>query len=75
MDGQTDGGTGGWTYGRTYGRKISPFYRTSSPIGAATQKLIQVQKNKFERPGRKKMKEEEEEEDGEVGEEGSGLIT
>ena len=27
MDGRTDG--------RTYGRKISPFYRTSSPIGAA----------------------------------------
>ena len=25
-------------YVRTYGRKISPFYRTSSPIGAAAQK-------------------------------------
>ena len=25
----------GHTYGRTYGRKISPFYRTLSPIGAA----------------------------------------
>ena len=33
---------GGRTYGRTDGRmdgwKISPFYRTSSPIGAAAQK-------------------------------------
>ena len=29
----------GWTDGRTDGRKISPFYRTSSPIGAAAQKL------------------------------------
>ena len=32
----------GRTYGRTYvrtdGRKISPFYRTLSPIGAAAQK-------------------------------------
>ena len=33
-----DGPEGG-TYGRTYIRKISPFYRTSSPIGAAAQKL------------------------------------
>ena len=31
-------GGDGRTYGRTYGRKISPFYRTSSPIGAAAQK-------------------------------------
>ena len=46
-DGQTDGQTDGWTDGqtdgrtdgrmdkRTDGRKISPFYRTLSPIGAA----------------------------------------
>ena len=27
---------------RTNGRKISPFYRTSSPIGAAAQKLHEV---------------------------------
>merc|ERR1712212_1269277 len=36
-----DGPEGGMyerTYERTYGRKISPFYRTSSPIGAAAQK-------------------------------------
>ena len=26
--------------GRTDGRKISPFYKTSSPIGAAAQKAI-----------------------------------
>ena len=26
----------------TDGRKISPFYRTSSPIGAAAQKRLQV---------------------------------
>ena len=32
-----DGPEGG-TYERTNGRKISPFYRTSSPIGAAAQK-------------------------------------
>ena len=32
-----DGPEGG-TDGRTYGQKISPFYRTSSPIGAAAQK-------------------------------------
>ena len=32
------GRTDGRTDGRTYGRKISPFYRTSSPIGAAAQK-------------------------------------
>ena len=31
---------GGWTYGRTDGRKISPFYRTSSPIRAAAQKKM-----------------------------------
>ena len=30
-----EGGTDGRTDGRTNGRKISPFYRTSSPIGAA----------------------------------------
>ena len=35
-DVRTDGRTDGRTYGRTY--KISPFYRTSSPIGAAAQK-------------------------------------
>ena len=37
-----DGFEGGLTYVRTYGRmdvgKISPFYRTLSPIGAAAQK-------------------------------------
>ena len=27
-----------WTNGRTDGRNFSPFYRTSSPIGAAAQK-------------------------------------
>ena len=32
---QRGGRTDGRTYGRTYVRKISPFYRTSSPIGAA----------------------------------------
>ena len=30
-----NGRTDGWTDGRTNGRKISPFYRTLSPIGAA----------------------------------------
>ena len=42
-DGLTDGRTDGWMDGRTDGRmdkrtdikKIFPFYRTSSPIGAA----------------------------------------
>ena len=33
-----EGGTDGRMDGRTNGRKISPFYRTSSPIGAAAQK-------------------------------------
>ena len=33
--GRTNGRTNGRTDGRTYVRKISPFYRTSSPIGAA----------------------------------------
>ena len=33
--GGTDGRTDGRSDQRTYGRKISPFYRTSSPIGAA----------------------------------------
>ena len=28
-------GADGRTYGRTYGRNFSPFYRTSSPVGAA----------------------------------------
>ena len=34
------GGPGGdgRTYGRTYVRNFSPFYRTSSPVGAAAQK-------------------------------------
>ena len=31
-------GGDGRTYERTYGQKISPFYRTLSPIGAAAQK-------------------------------------
>ena len=30
------------SYGRTDGRKISTFYRTSSPIGAAAQKAVHV---------------------------------
>ena len=30
-----EGGTDGWTDERTDGWKISPFYRTLSPIGAA----------------------------------------
>ena len=38
-----DSGRGGRTYGRTDGRtdgrNFSPFYRTSSPLGAAAQKL------------------------------------
>ena len=36
MYGRTDVRTYGWTDGR----KISPFYRTSSPIGAAAQKAV-----------------------------------
>ena len=35
MDVWTYGRTSGRTYGQMYGRKISPFYRTSSPIGTA----------------------------------------
>ena len=35
MDGRTDGWLDGRMYRRTDRRKISPFYRTSSPIGAA----------------------------------------
>ena len=39
-DGQTDGWrTNGWTDGRMDGRSFSPFYRTSSPVRAAAQKL------------------------------------
>ena len=34
-DGCNNGTMDGRTDGRTDGRKISPFYRTSSPIGAA----------------------------------------
>ena len=34
-DGRMDGRMDGWTDERTDKRKISPFYRTSSPIGAA----------------------------------------
>ena len=34
----TNGWTDGRTYGRMDGRKISPFYRISSPTGAAAQK-------------------------------------
>ena len=34
-NGRTEGRTDEQTNKRTYGRKISPFYRTSSPIGAA----------------------------------------
>ena len=34
-DGRMDGWTDGRTYGCTDGRKISLFYRTLSPIGAA----------------------------------------
>ena len=40
--------TDGRTNGRTDERKISPFYRTSSPIGAAAQK------NRKMRPGQKR---------------------
>ena len=44
MYGRTDVRTYGCTdvrtYGCTDGRKISPFYRTSSPIGAAAQKEL-----------------------------------
>ena len=36
---RTDGQTDGRTDGQTDKWKISPFYRTSSPIGAAAQKL------------------------------------
>ena len=36
-DGRTDGQTDRWMDGQTDGWKISPFYRTSSPIGAAAQ--------------------------------------
>ena len=36
--GRTDVRTDGRTYGRTDGRNFSPFYRTSSPVGAAAQK-------------------------------------
>ena len=55
MDGRTDGRTGKrmdgrtdkWTDGRTDermdGQKISPFYRTLSPIGAAAQKVGELQ--------------------------------
>ena len=39
----------GWTYnGRTDGRKISPFYRTSSPIGAAALPAPMKTKEKVE---------------------------
>ena len=38
MDGRMDGRTDGRTDGQTNERKISPFYRTSSPIGAVAQK-------------------------------------
>ena len=42
----------GWTYermyGRTNGRKISPFYRTSSPIGAAALPAPMKTKEKVE---------------------------
>ena len=34
-DGQMDGRTDGWMDKQMDGRKISPFYRTLSPIGAA----------------------------------------
>ena len=37
-DGWMDGWMDGWTDGWTNGRKISPFYRTLCPIGAAAQK-------------------------------------
>ena len=46
--------TGGRTNGRTDGRKISPFYRTLSPIGAAAQKREQ----KYIENKRKRKKEE-----------------
>ena len=37
-DGRMDERTDGWTYVRTYVGKISLFYRTLSPIGAAAEK-------------------------------------
>ena len=36
------GGQGGHTYLRTYGRNFFPFYRTSSPVGAAAQKGVMI---------------------------------
>ena len=53
-------GLAGWPRGgdgrtnvRTNGRKISPFYRTSSPIGAAAQKE-EEKKNKKKKKAKKK---------------------
>ena len=40
-----EGGTNGRTDGRTNKQKISPFYRTLSPIGAAAQKGGETQIN------------------------------
>ena len=42
---QASGGADGRTDGRTDGRNFSPFYRTSSPIGAAAQKVLKNAKN------------------------------
>ena len=45
-DGRVDGQTDGWmdkrTDGRTDGRNFSPFYRTSSPIGATALLAIHI---------------------------------
>ena len=38
----------GWTDEWTYGRKISPFYRTLSPIGAAALPATMKTKDKVE---------------------------
>merc|ERR1712212_1087834 len=43
-----EGGMDGRTDGRMDKRKISPFYRTSSPIGAAAQPLPMKTKEKVE---------------------------
>ena len=47
-DGRMDGRTDGRMDGRTNGRKISPFYRTSSPIGAAALPAPMKTKEKVE---------------------------
>ena len=48
MDGRTDGWMDGRTDRQTYGWKISPFYRTSSPIGAPALPPFMKTKEKVE---------------------------